>query len=302
MLSTAPLAHALGVVGQAQDGDHERDVGLDRLDDVAGRRALLGDEGEHAVARLGERGEELERLERRGQALAVTLVARRPDERVRLARTGAAGPTLGRGLGSGEGRRHELFIGHWGAILEDRGQALSIRPSSPIGIRRGTVERTIPAPVVYQAPRRSVERGVDPRQGAVAARPARRSRRCRARSSCPSARRAAAGTPAWPSCRSARPRRGAPARRSPGSTAPARPRARSRAAVSASAPASGARNFSRAAGSSTGSVEERARQRPELVERRDLLLRDGDGVAQPGAARSAPRAAPSGRRGVSSRT
>src|SRR4029077_5690683 len=31
-------------------------------------------------------------------------------------------------------------------------------------------------------------------------------------------------------------------------------------------------------------VEERAGQRPELVERRDLVLRDGDGIAQPAAA------------------
>ena len=81
-------AGALGVVGEPQHGDHQRDVGLDRLDDVAGGGALLGDEREHAVARLGERGEELERLEGGGQALAVTLVARRPDERVGLARGG----------------------------------------------------------------------------------------------------------------------------------------------------------------------------------------------------------------------
>jgi hypothetical protein len=90
---------------------------------VAGRRPFLGDEREHAVARLRERRKQLERLECRRQALAVTLVARGTDERIRLARTTPAGPTFGRRLGSGEGRRHELFIGHLGAILEDRGGA-----------------------------------------------------------------------------------------------------------------------------------------------------------------------------------
>ena len=49
-------------------------------DDVAGRRALLGDQREQAVARLGERREDLERLEGGGQALAVALVARAADD------------------------------------------------------------------------------------------------------------------------------------------------------------------------------------------------------------------------------
>ena len=100
MLSTGPRARRLDAVGEPQHGDHERDVGLDGLDHVARRGALLGDQGEHAVARLGERREELERLEGGGQALAVTLVAGRTDERVRLAVPGRGG-TGGRGLGSG---------------------------------------------------------------------------------------------------------------------------------------------------------------------------------------------------------
>jgi hypothetical protein len=79
-----PLARALGVVGQPQDRDHERDVGLDRLDHVAGRRPLRRHQGEDAVARLRQGGEHLERLEGGRQALAVPLVARRTDERVRL--------------------------------------------------------------------------------------------------------------------------------------------------------------------------------------------------------------------------
>ena len=65
---------ALDLVGQAQDGDDQRDVGLDGGDDVAGATALLGDQREQAVARLGERREGLERLEGGGQAAAVALV------------------------------------------------------------------------------------------------------------------------------------------------------------------------------------------------------------------------------------
>ena len=72
-------------VGEPQDGDDQRDVGLDGAHDLAGRGPLLGDEGEQAVARLGERREDLERLEGGGQALAVALVAGAADDRVRLA-------------------------------------------------------------------------------------------------------------------------------------------------------------------------------------------------------------------------
>ena len=71
---------AVEAVGEPQDGDHEGDVGLDRADDRAHRRAVLGDQGEQAVARLGERGEDLERLEGSREALAVTLVVRTPDD------------------------------------------------------------------------------------------------------------------------------------------------------------------------------------------------------------------------------
>jgi hypothetical protein len=70
----APAALALDLVGEAQDGDDERDVALDRGDDVARRDALGGDEAQHAIARLGEGRERLERLERRRQAPAVALV------------------------------------------------------------------------------------------------------------------------------------------------------------------------------------------------------------------------------------
>ena len=72
--STRPRRLALDLVGEAQDGDHERDVGLDGGDDVAGRDALGGDEAEQAIARLGEGRERLERLEGRRQAPTVALV------------------------------------------------------------------------------------------------------------------------------------------------------------------------------------------------------------------------------------
>ncbi len=70
----AAAGAALDLVGEAQDGDHERDVGLDGGDDLAGRDALGGHEAQQAVARLGERGEGLERLERGRQATAMALV------------------------------------------------------------------------------------------------------------------------------------------------------------------------------------------------------------------------------------
>jgi hypothetical protein len=92
-------------VGEPQDRDHERDVGLDRGHHVGSRRALLGDQREQAVARLGQRGEALERLEGGGEALAVTLVARRADDGVRLRRAHAAG------LGCRKWRGHGSLIG-----------------------------------------------------------------------------------------------------------------------------------------------------------------------------------------------
>src|SRR5439155_10358252 len=52
-----------GAVGDPQDRDDERDVGLDGGHDIAGRAVLLAHETEHAVARLGERREGLEGLE-----------------------------------------------------------------------------------------------------------------------------------------------------------------------------------------------------------------------------------------------
>ena len=79
------LAAARGVeaVGEAHDRDHQRDVGLDRADHVAGRGALLGDQREQAVTRLGQRREDLKRLEGSRESLAVALVAGAADDGVR---------------------------------------------------------------------------------------------------------------------------------------------------------------------------------------------------------------------------
>ena len=59
------------VVGEAHHGDDKRDVGLDGLDDLGERHAVAADEGEQAVARLGERRKAFECLECRGQAAAM---------------------------------------------------------------------------------------------------------------------------------------------------------------------------------------------------------------------------------------
>ena len=185
MLSTWPRRGLVGVVGEPQHRDHERDVGLDRLDDVARRRPLLGDEREHAVARLGQRREQLERLEGRGQALAVTLVARRPDERVGLA--GARAARDRRAAGGLAADRDGVMRSS--SVTGGRSWRIAERapwpPFSPIGSRGRTVE---PYPVRDSvAIRRRGVRRVRRRSAPARARgrPARPSRRSRARSSCP---------------------------------------------------------------------------------------------------------------------
>ena len=70
---------ALDLVAQAQDADDQRDVGLDRGDDLGGRDALLLDDPQQAVARLGQGREGLERLEGGGQAATVALVVAAAD-------------------------------------------------------------------------------------------------------------------------------------------------------------------------------------------------------------------------------
>ena len=99
-------------------------------DDVARRRALLGDQRQQAVARLGERREELERLEGGGQALAVALVARAADDGV------AASPAAGAAAASRAARsglRGESSAVGRQSDLEDRAAGMVSPPSAGIG-------------------------------------------------------------------------------------------------------------------------------------------------------------------------
>ena len=67
-------ALALDLVAEAQHGDDERDVALDGRDHVARGDALLLDDAQQPVARLGERRECFKRFEGGGQPAAVALV------------------------------------------------------------------------------------------------------------------------------------------------------------------------------------------------------------------------------------
>ena len=64
----------LDAIGQAQHGDDQCDIRLDRRHDVRGRDVLFAGYGEQPVARLGKRGERLQRFEGRRQSTAVALV------------------------------------------------------------------------------------------------------------------------------------------------------------------------------------------------------------------------------------
>ena len=64
----------LRAVGEAQHRGDQRDVGLDRRDDVGRGDVVLGDHRQQAVAGLGEGGERLECFESQRQPPAVTLV------------------------------------------------------------------------------------------------------------------------------------------------------------------------------------------------------------------------------------
>src|SRR5919206_4023253 len=71
--SMAAASRCGGAVRDPEHRDDQRDVGLDRLDDVADRGALLAHEPKDTVARLGERRERLECLEGGRQATSMTL-------------------------------------------------------------------------------------------------------------------------------------------------------------------------------------------------------------------------------------
>ena len=61
-------------VGDPEHGDHEGDVGLDRLHDLTDRGAILADHPKNTVARLGQSGECLKRLEGRREPAPVAFV------------------------------------------------------------------------------------------------------------------------------------------------------------------------------------------------------------------------------------
>ena len=131
-------------VGEPQDGDHERDVGLDRADDLAHRRAVLGDQRQQAVARLRQRREHLERLEGGREALPVTLVVRAADDagrrhRPRTRPRSRRAARRGRGESSSVGRPSDQ---------EDREQASrpafsGYRQRVDIRLRTASIRRAI---------------------------------------------------------------------------------------------------------------------------------------------------------------
>jgi hypothetical protein len=98
-----PALGRVHAVGEAHDGDDERDVRFDRADHVAGRRALLGDQRQEPVTRLGERGKDFQGLEGRREPFTVALVAGPADDGVRRVST-RPGPYCG-GDGCGAHKR-----------------------------------------------------------------------------------------------------------------------------------------------------------------------------------------------------
>ena len=124
---------ALDLVAEAQDGDHERDVGLDGRDDLAGRDTLLANDAQQAVTGLSERGERLERLERGRQTTAVAFVVASLDiggRRV-LARRGGCcwghrvSGLHGHGRGWGPRPVYLPVIGSHGRMIEHQIEHLS---------------------------------------------------------------------------------------------------------------------------------------------------------------------------------
>ena len=90
---------AVLLVGHAQHRDDERDVALDRGDHVAHVHPLLADQAQDAVARLGERGEVLEGLERRRETTSVPFVV--APRRRGVVGLGSSQRREGGGLGHG---------------------------------------------------------------------------------------------------------------------------------------------------------------------------------------------------------
>jgi hypothetical protein len=90
----AALMGAVELVGQTQNGDRQRHVGLHRRDDVADRRLAVLEQAQHAVARLDEDRIGLQRLERRRQPPPVALVVMALAGGVGIGRHGSHGGQL----------------------------------------------------------------------------------------------------------------------------------------------------------------------------------------------------------------
>ena len=257
-------------VGEAHHGDDERDVGLDGAHDVARRGALLGDQGQQAVARLGQRREDLKGLEGSRQSLAVPLIAGTADDGVRRVAAGA-GPYGGRcgcgahervigrskrfwSLARGHGQVTLTLYRHGGPMVETPAMFPSY-PANYASSARPTLARVSSRPssaTVSKIPGETVVPVKATRKG-------------------------------WKICLALRSVRSTTPR-SASSTVSAVHGSGRVASASAPPPAPRAdsrdsRNFSRASGHRR-TVVERAGQRPELVERRDLLLRDRHRVAR----------------------
>ena len=78
----------LDLVGQADHGDRQGDVALDRGDDVGGRRLAVLEQPQHAVAGLDQHRKRLQRLKRGGQPAAVALVVVTLPRRIWVGRCG----------------------------------------------------------------------------------------------------------------------------------------------------------------------------------------------------------------------
>ena len=97
-------------VRDPQHGDHERDVGLHRLDHLTDRGAVLPDHAQDAVARLRQSRKCLERLERSGEPASVAFVVPsrcgiRPAACLMEGEASTVTPGIGRG-----GRKVETFV------------------------------------------------------------------------------------------------------------------------------------------------------------------------------------------------
>ena len=130
-----PLLLAGHLVRHTQDGDEQSHVGLDGRDHVPDGGALLAHEPEHAVARLGERREGLERVERCGQAPSMAFVL-------------AGGPRRGGGCGGArDSASHRGSAASPGVIGSPRPNVEQVQAAGPAcRARRRRVRASPPGP------------------------------------------------------------------------------------------------------------------------------------------------------------